>query len=151
MKVEEFLRKEKIPYTKIHHPEVYTAQEVAATAHVPGREMAKVVVVKAADEFALAVCPADRQIDMKKLSKLADRKVRLANEGEMEDLFPDAELGAEAPFGSLYGMKTYVDSSLAENDEIAFEAGTHTDVVRIAYKDFEKAAEPEKGSFTTHV
>ena len=151
MKIEEFLRQAKIPYEKKHHPEAYTAQEVAASAHVPGDTMAKTVVVRVGEGYALAVCPATHLLDIKKLSKVVGAEVRLANEGEMENLFEDTELGAEPPFGNLYGLATYVDKSLAGQDSIVFQAGTHQDTISIAYDDYKKAVEPKVADFTQHV
>ncbi len=151
MTIEEFLRKQKIPYSKTHHPEAFTAQEVAARAHVPGDQLAKVVVVKSGEKYALAVCPATHRVDLKKLSKTVGADVRLANEGEMEGLFADTQLGAEPPFGNLYDLPTYVDKSLAANKEIVFQAGTHEDTIKMSYADYKKAAGPKEGEFTAHV
>lgn len=151
MTIEKFLRKEKIAYSKTHHPEAFTAQEVAARAHVPGDQLAKVVVVKSGEKYALAVCPATHRVDLKKLSKVVGGDARLANEGEMEGLFADTQLGAEPPFGNLYDLATYVDQSLAANEEIVFQAGTHEDTIKMSYADYKKAAEPTEGEFTTHV
>ena len=151
MKVEEFLRSRKIPYTKRHHPEAFTAQEVAAVSHVPGKRMLKAVVVRVADAYAIAVCPASSRIDIDALSELAGKPVRLANEGEMETVFKDAELGAEAPIGGLYGLSTYADASLSENAEVVFQAGSHTDVIELSYADFVRAAMPVTGRFAQHL
>jgi len=151
MKVEEFLRSKKIPYTKRHHPEAFTAQEIAAVSHVPGLRLLKAVVVKAKTDFALAVCPASYRVDLDKVSKLAGGSVRLANEGEMEAIFKDVELGAEAPIGALYGLKTFVDKSVAANEQVVFQAGTHADTVEISYADFSRAADPVVGEFAEHL
>ena len=151
MDIEEFLRQAKIPYEKKHHPAAYTAQEVAASAHVPGDMLAKTVVVRAGDGYALAVCPATHLVDLKKLSKVVGAEVRLANEGEMENLFEDAELGAAPPFGNLYGLATYVDESLSESKHIVFQAGTHEDTIKVSYEDYRKAVEPKVADFTGHV
>ncbi len=151
MKVEEFLRTQKIPYTKTHHPEAFTAQEVAATAHIPGKMMVKVVVIKAGDKYALAACPATHRIDLDRLSEELGKKTRLANEGEMEEALKDVDLGAEPPFGVVYGLDTYADKSLAANSEIVFQAGTHTDTIKMSYADFERAAKPIMGEFAEHL
>jgi Ala-tRNA(Pro) deacylase len=151
MKVEEFLRSRKIPYTRRHHPEAFTAQEVAAVSHVPGGRMLKAVVVRVAEAYAIAVCPACSRIDTDLLSKLTGQPVRLANEGEMEAVFKDAELGAEAPIGGLYGLSTYADTSLSENKQVVFQAGSHTDVIELSYADFVKAATPVTGRFAEHL
>lgn len=151
MKIEEFLRQARIPYEKKHHPEAYTAQEVAASAHVPGDMLAKTVVVKIGEGYALAVCPATHLVNLKKLSKVAGAEARLANEGEMENLFEDTELGAEPPFGNLSGLPTYVDESLAERHDIVFQAGTHQDTIKVHYDDYKNAVEPTVADFTQHV
>jgi len=151
MKVEEFLRSQKVPYSKTHHPEAFTAQEVAATAHVPGARLMKVVVVKAGEEYALAACPASSRVNLDRLSKLIGRRARLASEAEMEGVLKDADVGAEPPFGSLYGMKTYVDGSLALQGEVVFQAGTHTDTIKLSYKDFARIASPIAGDFADHL
>lgn len=151
MTIEEFLRKQKIAYSKTHHPEAFTAQEVAARAHVPGDRLAKVVVVKAGDAYALAVCPATYRVDLKKLSKVIGSEARLANEGEMENLFEGVQLGAEPPFGNLYDLPTYVDKSLAAGKELVFQAGTHEDTIAMAYGDYKKAVKPTEAEFATHV
>jgi len=151
MEIEEFLRQAKIPYEKKHHPAAYTAQEVAASAHVPGDMLAKTVVVRVGDGYALAVCPATHLVDLKKLSRVVGAEVRLANEGEMESLFEDAELGAAPPFGNLYGLATYVDESLSQCKHIVFQAGTHEDTIKVSYEDYKKAVEPEIADFTSHV
>jgi len=151
VKVEEFLRSEKIPYTKRHHPEAFTAQEVAAVSHVPGARLLKAVVVKAGDEFALAVCSASQRVDLDRLSKLIGKTARLANEGEMDGVFKDVETGAEPPIGALYNLATYVDSSVAANDKVDFQAGTHTDTIEVSYADFKKAVKPVVGEFAQHL
>lgn len=151
MKIEEFLRSRKVPYTKRHHPEAFTAQEVAAVTHVPGGKMLKAVVIRAGDEYALAVCPASARISIDALSKIAGQSVRLANEGEMEGIFSDTDLGAEAPIGSLYGLMTYADDSLSQNKEVVFQAGSHTDVIEISYADFVNVAKPVTGRFAEHI
>lgn len=151
MKIEDFLVQEKIPYTKRHHPEAFTAQEIAAKAHVPGGQLAKAVVIKAGEKYVMAVCPAEHRVDMETLSKLVGSEATLANEGEMEGLFAETELGAEPPFGKLYGLETYIDTSLSENDEIVFQAGTHKDTIRISYADYEKACGGTVASFARHV
>lgn len=151
MKVEELLTEAHVPFEKKHHAEAFTAQEVAARAHVSGDLLAKVVVVRAGGDYALAVCPATHVVDLEMLSATIGEKARLANEGEMEDIFSDAQLGAEPPFGSLYGMPTYVDESLARHERIVFQAGTHEDTIEMSFADYRKLARPVVGSFTHHV
>ena len=151
MKVEDFLKQANVAFKKVRHGEAFTAQEVAARAHVPGDRLAKVVVVRAGEDYALAVCSATRVIDLDMLSKVIGEKVRLANEGEMEEILSDTELGAEAPFGSLYGLPTYVDESLSHNDSIVFQAGTHEDTIEASFADYRRAAKPMMADFTRHV
>jgi Ala-tRNA(Pro) deacylase len=149
-RVIEFLDSNKVRYVKLSHSPAYTAQEIAATAHVPGKDMAKTVMVKIDGEMAMAVLPASFRVDFDLLKKVAGaKKVELASESDFKSLFPESEVGAMAPFGNLYDMKVYVAESLAEDEEIAFNAGTHTELIRLAYKDFEKLVEPEVAKIST--
>jgi Ala-tRNA(Pro) deacylase len=149
-KLKEFLDSRKVKYVTISHSLAYTAQEVAASAHIPGKELAKTVVFKADGEFALAVLPASYQIDFARLKEVTGRRqVELAGEDEFRSLFPESEVGAMPPFGSLYGLKVYVTESLTEDDEIAFNAGSHTELIRMKYKDFEALENPTVGRFSS--
>lgn len=142
-KLESFLNDNGIRYVTIRHSPAFTAQEIAASAHVRGRELAKTVMVKIDGELALAVLPASERVDFDRLAyAIGAHRVRLATEQEFRSHFPDCEVGAMPPFGNLYGMKTYVSKELAEDEEIAFNAGTHTELIRLAYRDFEKLARP---------
>ena len=139
----EFLNKNGVPHQIIQHPLAFTATSVAGAAHIPGREMAKTVVVDLDGQRVLAVVPAHRKVDLERLrlatgSYYAD----LAEEWEFVRDFPDCEPGAMPPFGNLFGLEVYVETHLAEDAEIAFNAGNHTEVVRMAYKDFERLAHP---------
>ncbi|HEY5600198.1 MAG TPA: YbaK/EbsC family protein, partial [Candidatus Manganitrophaceae bacterium] len=126
--------REKISYRLIPHSEVYTAPELAASIHVPGREVAKVVVVRADKKYAMAVLPANRPLDLVRFSQLLGvRHVSLATEGDMKKLFPDCEVGAAPPFGNFYGLEVYVEASLASEKEIFFPAGSHHEVVQMRY------------------
>ncbi len=148
-KLKEFLDSHSIKYVVISHSTAYTAQEVAASSHIRGKELAKTVVVKAGGKMAMAVLPASHKIDFSLLSKAAGASsVTLANEAEFKSLFPDCEPGAMPPFGNLYGMAVFVDASLAADEEIAFNAGTHTELVRLSYKDFERLVEPAVAAFS---
>jgi Ala-tRNA(Pro) deacylase len=144
MKISEYL-KEKGVYFSVHeHPPAYTAQEVAAEEHVSGKMMAKAVVVRTDDNYAMCVLPANSKLDMDKVAKAAGVKsVRLADETEMAKLFPDVEVGAEPPFGNLYDLATIVDEHLAAGDEIVFQAGSHRQAIRMKYADYESLAEPK--------
>ena len=148
-KIREFLDSKKIKYTSVKHSEVYTAQEIAASAHIPGRQLAKTVMFKIDGDMAMAVLPAPYKVDFASLKKgTGAKKVALASEDDFKDLFPDCEVGAMPPFGNLYEMNVYADESLAEEIEIAFCAGSHTELIRLAYKDFVKLVEPKVLSFS---
>jgi Ala-tRNA(Pro) deacylase len=142
-KLKEFLDSNKVKYVTMSHSPAYTAQEIAAMAHIPGKELAKTVIVKVDGEMAMAVLPASYKVDFKLLKKAAKaKKVELADEKEFKDLFPECEVGAMPPFGNLYDMNVFVAESLAEGKEIAFNAGSHTELIKMSYADFEKLAEP---------
>ncbi|MCI0626903.1 MAG: YbaK/EbsC family protein [Acidobacteria bacterium] len=143
-RVKEYLEQNRVPYSHCTHRLAYTAQEVAAAQHVPGREMAKTIILKTDSLFAMAVLPAVMKINMKALrDELPFAHVELATEKEFAALFPDSELGAMAPFGNLYELPVYVDKSLAEDEEIVFNAGTHVDTIRIRYRDFARLVQPK--------
>ena len=142
-KVKEFLDSNDIKYLSIEHSPAFTAQEIAASAHIPGKELAKTVMVKIDGNMAMAVLPASYKVDLDLLKEAAGAsEVELASEGEFEGLFPECAPGAMPPFGNLYGMEVYASESLAEVDEIAFSAGAHTEFIRLAYDDFERLARP---------
>jgi Ala-tRNA(Pro) deacylase len=147
-KLKEFLDANKVEYSVLIHRQAYTAQDVAAAAHVPGRELAKSVVIKADDRFVLAVLPAPRKVDLEGLRQtLGASEVRMAHESEFASLFPGCEMGAMPPFGNLYGVDVYVDEALSQDEEIVFNAGTHVDAVRMRYKDFERLVKPAVAGF----
>ncbi len=147
-KVREFLDKEKIRYVVIMHSPAYTAQEIAQSAHIPGREVAKTVVVNIDGELAMAVLPASKSVNLSKLADtLGAETVELASEQEFIDSFSDCEVGAMPPFGNLYGLKVYVAKALTKDEEIAFNAGSHTQLIKMAYKDFERLVKPEVVEF----
>ena len=139
----EFLRSNGVPHQVIPHPLAFTATSVAGAAHIPGREMAKTVVVDLDGQHVLAVVPAHRRVDLERLRLATDSYYAdLCEEWEFSREFPDCEPGAMPPFGNLFGLEVYVETHLAEDAEIAFNAGNHTEVVRMAYKDFERLAHP---------
>ena len=143
-KLKWFLDKENVKYTTISHSRAYTAQEVAQSAHIPGKELAKTVMVKIDGKMAMAVLHASYRVDFDRLKAAAEAgHVELASEQEFKDRFPECELGAMPPFGNLYGMEVYVARSLAEDSEIVFNAGSHTELMRLAYKDFERLVKPK--------
>jgi len=142
-KLKEYLDSEKIKYVSIKHSESYTAQEIAATAHVPGKELAKTVMVKLDGTIAMAVVPASYQVDTELLKAASGAKqVVLAKEPDFRDLFGECDVGAMPPFGNLYGMDVYVGESLAEDDEIAFNACSHTELIRLSFADFKRLVKP---------
>ncbi len=143
-KLKEFLDRNKVKYVSISHSPTYTAQEIAQSAHVPGKKLAKTVIVSLDGKMAMAVLPATEHVDFGLLRKASGaKKAELASEGQFKDRFPECEPGAMPPFGNLYDMAVYVSPSLAEDDEIAFNAGSHTELIRLAYKDFERLAKPQ--------
>jgi Ala-tRNA(Pro) deacylase len=145
----EFLDSHDVKYVTIRHSPAYTAQEVAASAHVPGKDMAKTVIVDLDGKMAMAVLPASSRLDLNHLKEATSAKhVALADERKFEGLFPDCEVGAMPPFGNLYGLDVFVSDSLAEDEEIAFNAGSHTEVVRLAYQDFERLVQPKVAKLT---
>jgi len=147
-KLKAYLDEQGIRYEMLTHSPAYTAQEVAAAQHVPGRELAKVVMVKAGNRFVMTVLPASRKLDLLKLANvLPERAARLASEQEFAGLFPGCEPGSEPPFGNLFGLPVYVDTSLTKDEAIVFEAGTYTDTVRMRYADFARLVQPDVGDF----
>ncbi|MCW0484340.1 aminoacyl-tRNA deacylase [Gaoshiqia sediminis] len=142
-KLKEYLDKNNIEYITIRHSLAYNAQRIAATTHIPGKELAKTVMVKIDGRMAMAVLPASYLINLKLLKETTGaKKVEIANELEFKHLFPDCEIGAMPPFGNLYDMEVYVAESLADDEEIAFNAGTHVELIRMAYADFERLVQP---------
>src|SRR5438093_8372148 len=142
-KLKEFLDREKVKYVRIVHSTAYTAQEVAASAHITGKELAKTIIVELDGKMAMAVLPANRKIVLQDLREVTGSdEVKFASEEEFKQQFPDCETGAMPPFGNLYGMDVYVAESLTRNEEIAFNAGSHTEVIKLPYKDFERLVQP---------
>lgn len=149
-KLRDLLDKNHVKYVAVSHSPAFTAQEIAQSAHVSGWELAKTVVVKADGRMAMAVLPASRHIDFELLATAMNaRQVKLADEREFQDMFGDCEVGAMPPFGNLYDMNVYVAEELAEDDQIAFNAGSHTELFRLAYDDFERLVAPKVCAFTT--
>ncbi len=142
-KLQEFLDSQGVKYVSIRHSPAFTAQEIAASAHIPGRELAKTVVVKLDDRYAIVVLPATEMVHMNRLrEQTGAERVELASEEELRTLFPDCEVGAMPPFGNLYDLETFVSPSLADDEEIAFNAGTHTELIRMACEDYLRLARP---------
>jgi Ala-tRNA(Pro) deacylase len=147
MDIQEYLADNGVKFEVDVHEHVYTAQEVAASEHVTGHIFAKPVIVAAGEEFHMLVVPASRHVDMRKASDLVGAELEMATEGDMKRIFPDCEIGAEPPFGSAYGLKTYVDESLMGMDRIVFRAGDHDHTITIALEDFARLESPTVGQF----
>jgi Ala-tRNA(Pro) deacylase len=142
-KLKTYLDEHDVKYVTIKHSRAYTAQEVAASAHIPGKRMAKSVMVKLDGEMAMAVLPASYQVDLDQLrARTGADVVELAGEDEFEALFPECELGAMPPFGRLYGMKTFMAAALADDEEIAFNAGSHTELIQLSYREYVRLEDP---------
>lgn len=151
-KVKNYLDEKHIGYQILQHSRAYTAMETAGAQHVPGKQLIKSVIVKADGKYIMCVLSSNHLINFDKLKKISKSKeVFLATEEEIESLFPDCEVGAEPPFGELFGLEVFVDRAVSENDEIVFNAGTHTDVVKIQYKDFARLTNSKEANFGEHI
>ena len=149
-KLQRHLEENHVRYEALSHPRAYTAQEIAAVQHVKGRDFAKVVMAETSTGPAMVVLPATRRLDLLKLAAVlkSDRPLRLAHEDEFAHLFAPCEPGAMPPFGNLFGVPVYVDASLAAEETIVFQAGTHDDTVRMRYAEFARLVGPVVGDFT---
>jgi Ala-tRNA(Pro) deacylase len=142
-KLKRFLDENQVRYVSIRHSPAYTAQEIAASAHIPGRELAKTVMVKIDGTMAMAVLAAPRRLDLELLRRAAGaNSVTLADEQEFSSTFPDCEPGAMPPLGNLYDLKVYVDQALREDRQIAFNAGSHAELIQMDYRQFEQLVQP---------
>lgn len=150
-KLEVYLRGNKVPFQVQHHPIAFTAQEVAAKEHIPGRMLAKVVIALADGKMVMLVLPAPARVDLAKAAAiLGAKEVRLAREQEFAAAFPDCEVGAMPPFGNLYNLPVYVDKTLTQQQTIVFQAGTHADTMSLQYADFERLAQPQVSEFARY-
>jgi Ala-tRNA(Pro) deacylase len=132
-----------IPYIVITHSPAYTAQGVAGLAHIPGRELAKTVIVSLDGKLTMAVLPANYHVDLSLLKKGAGAaSASVASEDDFANTFPQCETGAMPPFGNLYGIAVFADESLEKDKEIAFNAGTHRELIRMGWQDFKKLVQP---------
>jgi len=152
-KLRELLEQKNVPYSVHSHPEAYTALQIAALEHVKGRMLAKVVIVKTgAGDLVMIVLPADRRVDFRKVRALLGcEEVRLAQESEFQNTFPACDVGCMPPFGSLFGLAVLVDELLAENDEIVFNAGTHTLTAKLRFMDFRRLEQPRIASLSVPI
>lgn len=147
--LKDFLDRQKVKYVTIRHSPAFTAQEVAESAHIPGRIMAKTVMIEIDGELAMTVLPANHRVSMDDLCALTETEdVRIAREEEFKKRFPDCEPGAMPPFGNLYNLPVYVSPELADESEIAFNAGSHTEVIRMLFHDFDQLVKPQVARFT---
>lgn len=150
-RLEQYLGENGVPFELITHKEAYTMPEVAAALHVPGMQVAKVVIAKADGKMAMLVVPSPYRLDFDKVRGLLDvENVGLAAEEEFAEVFPDCAIGAMPPFGNLYGVPIYVDEDLTEETDIVFRVGTHREVMKVAYADFARLAEPTVAKFAAH-
>jgi len=142
-RLEAYLRQHQVPYQLQHHTQAFSAQKIAEREHVPGKTVAKPVIVMVDSTLIELVIPASYQVDLNKLqSILGARDTRLAHESEFANVFPDCEVGAMPPFGNHYGIAVYVDKRLTEEETIVFPVGTHTDTMSLKYADFERLVHP---------
>lgn len=151
-KLKDFLDRNEIKYELIHHPTTYTAQLTAASSHVAPEELAKTVMVNRDGKLAMAVVPSSKRVDITALHTTSGASsMRLASELEFKQQFPDCDAGAMPPFGNLYGMDVFVDEALTHDKRIAFNAGSHDELVRVAYADFECLVRPRVLRFAVTV
>lgn len=147
-KLKEFLEQNNIMYGVMSHPEAFTAPEIAASLHVKGKNFVKTVILKANGKMIMAALSTNKRADLRKIKELTGvGDVRLANENEFKNLFPDCEVGAEPPFGNLYGMDVYADKELSKDDRICFNAGNHYETVEIDFKDYTRLVNPKLAEF----
>ncbi len=147
-KLREYLDKQKVSYEVLEHRQAFTAQEVAEAQHVHGAELAKVVMLRSGAQFIMAVLPAPQRVDLDRARAATGKAdLVLATEAEFEGLFPQCEAGAMPPFGNLYGLSVFVDQTLTRDETIVFNAGTHTQTVKMKYADFARLVQPKACSF----
>ena len=143
-KLKKYLDENNVRYITITHSQAFTSQQIAASAHIKGRVLAKTVIVKIRNKFAMAVLPASKHVDFNMLKQVTGNEdVFLASEAEFRELFPDCEAGAMPPFGNLYGLDVYVSEQLQEEEEIAFNGGNHAELIQMKYGDYAKLVNPK--------
>ncbi len=148
--LKDYLDSQHIKYVSIVHSQAYSAQEIAASAHIPGRELAKTVMVRIDDKMAMAVLAASSNVDLHLLKQVAGAgMVGLATEEDFKDKFPGCVIGAMPPFGNLYGMEVYVDLGLTTDQKISFNAGSHVELIQMMYQDFDSLVKPRVGRFSS--
>lgn len=149
-RLRDHLDSRQVKYVVISHSQAFTAQEIAASLHVPGRELAKTVVLKTEKGLALAVMRAMDKVDLDRAREALGDDTRIATEQEFGGVFPDCEVGAMPPFGRLYDLPVYVDACFPRGEAFVFQAGSHREVIRMRYADFERLAQPVIGEFCLH-
>ena len=143
-RLEVYLREHQVPYMLQHHAQAFTAQKIAESEHIPGKMVAKTVIVLADNQLIALVLPASYQVDLNKVQvKLGARDIRLAHEAEFANIFPDCEVGTMPPFGNLYGIAVYVEKRLTEEETMVFPVGTYTDTMSLKSADFERLVHPK--------
>jgi Ala-tRNA(Pro) deacylase len=151
-RMEKYLRENGVGFEVKTHSQAFTMQEVAAALHVPGSQVAKVVIVCADDKKVMLVLPAPYRMNIDLVRAVVDaKKARLAKEEEFSDLFPDCATGAMPPFGNLYGVPVYVDRSMAEEPDMVFRVGTHREAIKISYTDFVRLVQPVVADFSWQI
>jgi Ala-tRNA(Pro) deacylase len=149
MNVQQYIEQRGIPFRMLNHQPTYAAQRLAQVMHVPGEEVAKAVLLRADDGFVLAVLSATRTVDLERVREIVGAaSVDLASEPDCGSHFADCELGALPPFGSKYGMRTLVDRSLSEDEEIVFEGNTHHEAIRMKFRDYLELERPRLADFS---
>lgn len=149
-RLRQYLEENHVRFVTISHSPAFTAQEIAASAHIPGKELAKTVIVKVDGRLVMAVLPATDKVSAQRLAQVTGAsEVELASEDEFSELFPNCEVGAMPPFGNLWDMPVFVDQRLREDEQIAFNAGSHTELVKLPYSDFERLVEPTLAQLST--
>lgn len=148
-RLKEFLDQHSVKYQTITHSTAYTSQEIAASAHIPGQQMAKVVMVKTDEKMIMAVLPASHIADLRRIQEITGAQhVQLAPESEYAPIFNDCEPGAMPPFGNLYNIDVLVSTPLSDDQQIMFNAGSHRELVKISYEDFHKMVKPQIAAFS---
>ncbi len=150
-KLKSYLDKGKVDYEVLEHKECFTSPEIAQSLHIPGHMLAKVVIVAAGDRKMMAVIDANHQVDLEAFAlATGEQEARLVSEHELRACFPDCEVGAMPPFGTLYNLPVFVDRALTRDKEIVFEAGNHHEAIRLRYEDFDRLVRPRIADFGRH-
>lgn len=147
MRVSQFLNEQHVHFESLIHPPAFTSQKRAKFLGVPGRQVAKGVLLAGPTGYLLAVLPATEQVDTDALAHHLGGPVRLAADGEVAQVFGDCEWGVVAPFGTIYGLPTFLEESLAVDAWIVLEANSHVEAIRMRCRDFEQLEQPTRLRF----